>query len=89
MYAQQPNETASSFPTNEQIIETARQAGAAGKVPDCINKGKYVDLVQGLAQATKINSTPTVRINGEDYQFSTPDALVAKVKEIVGDVPGL
>ena len=31
MYAQQPNETASSFPTNEQIIETARQAGAAGK----------------------------------------------------------
>lgn len=89
MYAQQPNETAQSFPTNEQIIETARQAGAAGKVPDCITKGKYVDLVQGLAKATEINSTPTVRINGEDYQFSTPEALVAKVKEIVGDVPGL
>ncbi|MCV7357271.1 DsbA family protein [Mycolicibacterium fluoranthenivorans] len=89
MYAQQPNETAQTFPTNAQIIETARQAGAAGKVPDCVNKNKYVDMVQGLAQATKINSTPTVRINGEDYQFSTPEALVAKVKEIVGDVPGL
>lgn len=89
MYAQQPNETAQTFPTNEQIIETARQAGAAGKVPDCVTKGKYVDLVQGLAQASKINSTPTVRINGEDYQFSTPEALVAKVKEIVGDVPGM
>ena len=89
MYAQQPNETAQTFPTNAQIIETARQAGAAGKVPDCVNKNKYVDLVQGLAQASKINSTPTVRINGEDYQFSTPEALVAKVKEIVGDVPGM
>jgi hypothetical protein len=30
-----------------------------------------------------------VRINGEDYQYSTPDALVAKVKEVVGNVPGL
>lgn len=89
MYAQQPNETATTFPTNAQIIETARQAGAAGKVPDCINKNKYVDLVQGLAQASKINSTPTIRINGEDYQFSTPDALVDKIKEIVGDVPGM
>jgi len=48
-----------------------------------------VDLVQGLSQASKINSTPTVRINGEDYQFSTPDAFVAKIREIVGDVPAL
>ncbi len=37
-----------------------------------------------------IKSTPTVRINGEDFTVrATPDALVAKVKEIVGDVPGL
>ena len=43
----------------------------------------------GLASATGIKSTPTVRINGEDYEYSTPDALVAKIKEIVGDVPGL
>jgi hypothetical protein len=46
-------------------------------------------MVDGLAAATKVNATPTVRINGEDYQYSTPDALVAKIKEIVGDVPGL
>jgi hypothetical protein len=36
-----------------------------------------------------VTGTPTVRINGEDYKFSTPDALVAKIKEIVGDIPGL
>ncbi|MEU0494261.1 thioredoxin domain-containing protein [Mycobacterium sp. NPDC006124] len=88
MYAQQPSETGTSFPTNQQLIETARQAGVAGKVPDCINNGRYLDMVKGLAAANKITGTPTVRINGEDYQFSTPNALVAKIKEIVGDIPG-
>jgi len=89
LYAQQPQEGGTTYPTDAQLIETARQAGAAGTVPDCVNKGRYTEMVQGLAQATKINSTPTVRINGEDYDFSTPDALVAKIKEIVGNVPGL
>jgi protein-disulfide isomerase len=89
LYVQQPQEGGTTFPTDAQLIETARQAGAAGTVPDCVNKGRYTEMVQGLAQATKINSTPTVRINGEDYSYSTPDALVAKIKEIVGDVPGL
>jgi hypothetical protein len=46
-------------------------------------------MVQGLAKATGIQATPTIRINGQDYQFTTPDALVAKIKETVGDVPGL
>ena len=41
-----------------------------GKVPDCINSGRYIDMVKGLAAATNVNATPTVRINGEDYQYS-------------------
>lgn len=85
----QPQEGGAVYPDNARLIELARQAGAAGSVPDCINKGTYVELVQGMAAATNIRSTPTVRINGEDYEYSTPDALVAKIKEIVGDVPGL
>ena len=89
LYAQQPSETGGAYPTNAQLIETARQAGAAGKVPECIDKGRYVEMASGMAAATKINATPTVRVNGEDYQYSTPEALVTKVKEIVGDVPGL
>ncbi len=89
LYAQQPSETAVVFPDNSQLIEVARQAGAGGGVPDCINKGRYTAMVQGLAKATGIDATPTVRINGQDYQPSTPDALVAKIKEIVGNVPGL
>jgi protein-disulfide isomerase len=89
LYAQQPGERSSTYQTDAQLIEIARQAGVVGGVPDCINKGRYIDMVSGLAGATNINSTPTVRINGEDYEYKTPDDLVAKIKEIVGDVPGL
>ncbi len=89
LYAQQPSETGATFPTNTQLIETARQAGVIGKVPECVNSGRNVNLVSGLAAASKVNATPTVRINGEDYEWTTPDALVAKIKEIVGDVPNL
>ncbi len=92
LYAQQPGETGASFPDNSQLVTTARLAGAGGTVPDCINKGKYVPMVQGLAAATGTNSTPTIKINGQDFEVTeqtTPQDLVAKVKEIVGDVPGL
>ncbi|WP_375485490.1 DsbA family protein [uncultured Mycobacterium sp.] len=85
----QPSETGSRFPDNARLIEIAREAGAAGKVPDCINSGKYVPTIDGMASATGIHATPTIRINGQDYEPSTPQALVAKIKEIVGDVPGL
>jgi protein-disulfide isomerase len=85
----QPSETSTTFPDNAKLIEYAREAGVVGKVPDCINTGKYIAMVDGLATAAGIHATPTVRINGQDYQWSTPDALVAKIKEIVGDVPGL
>lgn len=85
----QPSETGTTFPNNAKLIEIAREAGVVGKVPDCVNSGKYIKMVDGLATSAGIHATPTVRINGQDYQWSTPDALVAKIKEIVGDVPGL
>ncbi len=89
LYSQQPSETGTNYPDNARLVEIARQAGAAGNVPECINNGTFVDMVSGLAAATGVQSTPTIRINGEDYQPSTPDALVAKIREIVGDVPAL
>lgn len=85
----QPAETGKTFPDNARLIELAREAGAAGKVPDCINSGKYISKVTGLAAASGIRATPTVRINGDDYDASTPEALVAKVKDIVGNIPGM
>ena len=89
LYAQQPSETGTSFPDNARLVEWARQAGAAGTVPECINKGRFVDMVKGQAAAAGIKATPTIKINGEDYQPSTPEAFVDKIRSIVGDVPGL
>ncbi len=85
----QPAETGATFPDDARLIEVARVDGAAGKVPGCVKDGKYVPMVDGMATATGIHATPTIRINGQEYDPSTPDALVAKIKEIVGDVPGL
>jgi protein-disulfide isomerase len=85
----QPDERGTSFPDNAKLIELAREAGAAGKVPDCINSGKYLASVTGEAKDANITATPTIKINGDNYDPSTPDALVAKIKTIVGDVPGI
>lgn len=85
----QPSETGDRFPDNARLIELARQAGAAGKVPDCINSGKYIGKVTGLAAANKIRATPTVRINGTEFERTSPAALVAKVRDIVGNIPGM
>jgi protein-disulfide isomerase len=85
----QPTEVGPTFPDNARLIELAREAGVVGKVPNCVNSGKYLARVKGMADATNVHGTPTIRINGKDYDPSTPDALVAKIKEIVGNVPGL
>lgn len=85
----QPDERGTNFPDNARLIEIARVDGVVGKVPDCINSGKYVSRVAGEAAKANINATPTIKINGQDYEPSTPEALVAKIKSIVGDVPGI
>jgi protein-disulfide isomerase len=89
LFAQQPPE-GSPAPDNAALITTARLSGMApGNITDCVNSGKYTDMVNGLAAAAKINATPTVRLNGQDVAYQSPADLVAKVKEIVGNVPGL
>jgi protein-disulfide isomerase len=93
LYAQQPGEDASSFPTNAALIDMARVAGVASQsLSDCINNGKYTAMVQGLVKATGINYTPTIRINGQEFVLSettTPQDLINKVTQITGPVPGL
>lgn len=89
LFAQQPAEGSGTGPDNAALIETARQAGAAGGVPECINSGRYNDMVKGLAAAAKVTATPTIRLNGEDINPATPDELIAKVRQIVGPLPAL
>ena len=89
LFAMQPEEGAGGAPDNAKLIETARQAGAAGSVPGCVNSGKYNKMVDGLAAAAKITATPTIKLNGEEISPATPDDLIAKVTAVVGNVPGL
>ena len=89
LFAQQPDEGSGSGPDNAALIETARQAGAGGGVPDCINHNKYTDMVKGLAAAAKITATPTIRLNGQDISPANPDDLIAKISSVVGPVPAL
>jgi protein-disulfide isomerase len=84
LYGRQPSESGPAFPTNTELIETARQVGIIGDVAECVNSGKYADRSSMLAAATSVTVTPTVRINDEDYRYSTPEALIAKIREIVG-----
>ncbi|WP_431239537.1 DsbA family protein [Mycolicibacterium aichiense] len=90
LFAQQPEEGSGVAPDNNALIETARQAGVpTDKVASCINSGKHSDMVEGLAAASKITATPTIRLNGQDISPASPEDLIAKVKAVVGNVPGL
>lgn len=93
LYKQQPGETASDFPNNDKLIEIARLSGIASQsLSDCINNGKYSKMVKGLAQATGIDGTPTVKLNGQvlaNPDGMTPQQLIDAVTKITGPVPGL
>ena len=89
LFAQQPPEGSGTGPDNAALIETARQAGVVGSVPDCVNKDRYGDMVKGLAANAKITATPTIRLNGQDISPATPDELIAKIVAVVGPLPAL
>jgi protein-disulfide isomerase len=89
LFAMQPEEGAGGAPDNAKLIETARQAGAGGSVPGCVNSGKYHKMVDGLAAAAKITATPTIKLNGQDISPATPEDLIAKVTAVVGPVAAL
>lgn len=81
---------------DKALTELARQSGIVGKVPECIRAGRNDDMVLGLAKAAGISGTPTVRLNGEDIKFAddqgnfiSTDEFIAKITDVVGDVPGL
>jgi protein-disulfide isomerase len=83
LYAHQPSEKAASFPDNAALIDMARHVGAGDATADCINGDTYTGMVAGMADATNVEHTPTVRINGQDYELSTPEALVASIEQLV------
>ncbi|KQU01946.1 hypothetical protein ASG56_20720 [Rhodococcus sp. Leaf7] len=83
-YEQQPAEGGAGL-TDDQLTEMAVAAGAPETVGECIADGTHTDWVASSTQSvleTNVNSTPTVLLNGEPLQLTTPEALTAAVLAI-------
>jgi protein-disulfide isomerase len=90
LFAQQPDESANTFPTDDQLLDQARQAGATGSVPDCVHSGKYLTMVNNAVENSKIEGTPTINLNGQDVSDDLmnkfdPQTLIDKVNAITGN----
>ena len=72
MYANQPAVENSGEWSKERVIGIAEAAGITSKkFVDCVNNGEYLGWAQKVAEAavaSKINSTPTVLLNGKDLK---------------------
>lgn len=90
LFARQPEETATTFPADDQLLDQARQAGATGSVTDCVHSGKYLAMVNNAVENAKIEGTPTINLNGQDIADDLmnkfdPQTLIDKVNAITGD----
>jgi protein-disulfide isomerase len=75
LYANQPEESAKSFPDADALIELAVQAGAKeSEVADGIKEGENDFARKATKEAEKagVSSTPTVLVDGEVFNTS-PD----------------
>lgn len=76
LYTHQPEETAEGGFAIEDLVTYARKVGIAeADFAACLNSRESSDRaeeVSELALARKVEGTPTVRLNGEDIDWSTP-----------------
>lgn len=85
LFAHQPDESAETFPSDDELVTQADRAGAPDSVATCITSGKYRDMVNNAVKSAGINSTPTVLLNGTDIgdavlQRPDPQALLDQLK---------
>ena len=83
-YAQQPAEGGSGL-SDDQLTQIATQSGAPESVGECISSGRYEGWVASSTQSVldmNVNATPTVLLNGEPLDLTTPEALSAAVLAI-------
>ncbi|MUL45076.1 DsbA family protein [Mycobacterium sp. CBMA293] len=96
LYANQPEETATSFPDNAKLLEYARQSGVPVGPNDpltkCVDNSVYSEMVNNMARNAQIQGTPTIKINGADTSLvpnGDPNSLIEKIKAIAPDLPNL
>ncbi|MUL47972.1 thioredoxin domain-containing protein [Mycobacterium sp. CBMA293] len=87
LFAKQPEETAGTFPSDDQLIAQAREAGAPDSVAGCITSGTNRAMVNTAVKSAGITSTPTVLLNGTDIGDAVllqpdPQALLDQLKTV-------
>jgi protein-disulfide isomerase len=86
LFEHQPPEGSAGLP-DSQLVDYAVQAGAKrSAVADGIKNGRFDTWVaKGTDRASRdnITGTPTVRINGQNLQFTTADQLLAQIQQAV------
>jgi protein-disulfide isomerase len=85
LYANQPEESAESFPDADALIALAVQAGATeADVADGIKAGEN-DFAEGAtkqAEDAGVRGTPTVLVDGENFNYGTdPQNLVKELEK--------
>lgn len=72
LFADQPSETASSFPGSDELIAKAVEAGATeAQVADGIENGTEMDAVTAATEASNdagVTGTPTVLLDGKIFK---------------------
>lgn len=77
MYANQPTEGTPGL-TTEQMAQLAQQAGAPADISQCIEDERYAPWAESVTQQAfeaGVQSTPTVKVNGQPIENPVPDAL--------------
>lgn len=77
LYENQPAEGGPG-PGDEQLAQFAQQAGAGPEVGECIEEERYEPWAQGVTQQAfeaEVQSTPTVKVNGQPVENPTPDGI--------------
>ncbi|MGH3725497.1 MAG: DsbA family protein [Mycobacterium sp.] len=92
LYDNQPSEVGPTWPDDKKLIELAKSVGASDAVSKCVKDKKYINMVKELGPKLNLQATPTIRINGKDWelgQTTAPEDLIKAVTDITGPVPGL
>lgn len=93
LYDDQPSEAdPKTWLDDKALIEKAKGVGASDAVVSCIKNKTYVNMVKQLGPSLNVDHTPTIRINGKDWELgrtTAPADLVKAVTDITGPVQGL
>ena len=73
LFANQPDEGAESYPSDDELVAQAEKAGAPDSVADCITSGKYRDMVNHAVKSAGIDIQQVGYVNTHGTSTSRGD----------------